>query len=182
LAGAIISVCENVLAPAYPEAAMIRLHHLTRHQDDAVGSAAVEALLRLVAASQSRRWLLDRVVTGLAGGVPGRDVDLFGRLVDPTLPYSVADVDLIKSGWHGALARPESVPLLMRWLSVQTEDVLDLLVAACEGQTLPLGRLRAAAVAWTAEDPAARHRTGRLLDEKIDSAMGLTSSASGWKE
>lgn len=182
LAFVIISVCENVLAPAYPEAAMVRLHHLTRHRDGTVASAAVEALLRLVTDQQSRRWLLDRVVAALGGDVRGRDIELFGRLVDPAQSYSAAELAQIRFGWHAALGRPESVPLLMAWLSVRTEDVLDLLVGACEGQTLLLGRLRATAVAWVAEDPAARHETGTLLDEKIDSAMGRTRSARGWKE
>jgi hypothetical protein len=182
LAGAIISVCENVLAPAYPEAAMIRVHHLTRHRDEAVGSAAVEALLRLVVGPQSHRWLLGRVIAGLGDGVPGRDVELFGRLVDPARPHSPAEWVLIRAGWHGALSRPESVPLLMAWLSTSTEQTLDLLVDACERQVPLLGRLRAAAVAWVGQDPASRRRIGERLDTKIDSAMGLTQSASGRKE
>ncbi|MFC0543713.1 hypothetical protein [Kutzneria chonburiensis] len=182
LAGVVIAVCESVLATAHPEAAMIRLHHLTRHRDETVGSAAVEALLRLVVGPQSHRWLLGRVVAGLADGVPGRDVELFGRLVDPARSHSPEEWDLIRVGWHGALARPESVPLLTAWLSTATEEQLDLLVDACEHQVPLLGRLRAAAVAWVGQDPAFRRRIGELLDTKIDSAMGLTRSASGWKE
>ncbi|GAA3433029.1 hypothetical protein [Kutzneria kofuensis] len=182
LAGVVMSVCENVLGPAYPEAAMVRLHHLTRHRDETIGLAAVEALLRLVSGPQTRSWLLGRVVARLDNGEPGRDVELFGRLVDPTLPYGATELDLIRVGWRGALARPESVPLLWAWLSASTEIGLDLLVSACDGRTALLGRLRAAAVAWVAEDPASRRQAGLLLDTKIDSAMGLARPASGREE
>lgn len=182
LAGTVISVCENVLGSAYPEAAMVRLHHLSRHRDETVASAAVEALLRLATGPQVQSWLLERVVAWLGDGVTGRDVDLFGRLIDPALPYNAAELDLIRVGWRGALARPESVPLLRAWLSASTEAGLDLLVSACEGQTTLLGRLRAVAVAWVAEDPTARRQVGLLLDTKIDSAMGLTHMASGREE
>jgi hypothetical protein len=175
-------VCENVLASAYPEAAMVRLHHLTRHSDDMVGSAAVEALLRLATSVEARPWLLGRVVAGLDGGGPGRNVELFDRLVDPTLPHGLAELTLIKLGWHGALARPKSIPVLWAWLSVGTEEVLDVLVDACEGQTALLGRLRSVAVAWVAKEPGARHRVGVLLDTKIDAAMGLAYSTSGREE
>ena len=182
LAGAVISVCENVLGPAYPEAAMVRLHHLTRHRDETVGSAAVEALLRLVTGPRYRRWLLERVVAGLRDGTPGRDVELFGRLVDPALPGSGDALELVRVGWRGALSRPESVPLLGMWLSSSTEETLDLLADACQGQLSLLGRLRAAAVTWVAADPAARHRIGLLLDARIDSAMNPARTASGREE
>jgi hypothetical protein len=161
---------------------MIRLHHLTRHRDETVGSAAVEALLRLVVGPQSHQLLLGRVVAGLEDGVPGRDVELFGRLVDPVRPHSPAEWELIRAGWQGALARPESVPLLTAWLSASTEQTLSLLVEACAGQIPLLGRLRATTVTWVSQDPASRRRTGALLDQKIDSAMGLTRSASDRKE
>jgi hypothetical protein len=170
LAGAVISLCENVLGPVYPEAAMVRPHHLTRHSDDTIGTSAVEALLRL----GSGPWLLNRVVANLVDGKPGRDVELFGGLVEPGQPLGVDERDLVRSGWHAALSRAESEPLLRTWLSSMSEDALDVLVEACHGQTALLGRVRTVAVGWIAEDPATRRPTGRLLDTKIDAVMHRT--------
>jgi hypothetical protein len=179
LAGVLISVCENVLGPAYPEAAMIRLHHLTAHRDDTVGLEAIEALLRLATGPRERAWLLDRVVTRLRNGVPGRDAALFGRLVDPT---ALPDHDLVVTAWYGVLGRADGLPVLREWLSTSDDTVLELLVRACYGQTSRLGRLRAVAVAWVEEDPPARQRIGRRLDVKIDSVLDLARTAPGGQE
>lgn len=176
LAGVLISVCENVLGPTYPIPAMIRLHLLTAHRDDTVGSAAVEALLRLAVGVPERWWLLGRVVSRLRDGVPGRDAVLFGRLVDPA---ELPDHDLVLAAWRGALGRADSLPTLHAWLSTSDDDVLALLVRACDGRTSSLGWLRAAAAAWIAEDRPARQSVGQRLDAKIDSVLNLAQTAPG---
>ena len=180
LAGVLITVCENVLGPAYPAVAMTRLHHLTAHRDDTVGTAAVEALVRLANDPQRRASVLGRVAVQLHDGEAGRDIELLARLVDPGQP--LPNRDLVMISWYGAMTRPEAVPLLRTWLSVGTEDVLDVLVGACDGGVERLARLRAVAAAWVGEDPAIRRHVGLMLDARIDSAMDLARTASGREE
>ncbi|EWM16379.1 hypothetical protein [Kutzneria sp. 744] len=180
LAGVLVTVCENVLWPAYPGVAMTRLHHLTAHRDDTVGEAAIEAVMRLAGEPQTRVLVLQEVAMRLNDRDGGRDVELLGRLVDPDrLP---PDRETVLIAWHGAMSRPEAVSLLRTWLSTGTEEVLDLLVDACDGGVARLARLRAVAAAWVAEDHAGRRRVGLLLDVRIDSAMGRARTASGREE
>lgn len=180
LAGVLITVCENVLGPAYPEVAMVRLHYLTAHRDDTVGDAAIEALLRLADDPQRRRSVLDQVASRLYDGDPGRDLRLLGRLVDPEQPLAYREMVLV--AWHGALVRPEVGSLLRAWLAVGSEDVLDVLVGACDGDVERLARLRAVAAAWVGEEPASRRPVGLLLDTMIDSAMDPARTAAGREE
>ncbi|QUQ71490.1 hypothetical protein [Kutzneria sp. CA-103260] len=177
LAGVLITVCENVLWPVYPSVAMVRLHLLTAHRDDTVGHAAIDALLRLADDPQTRNLVLERVAAQLYDGDPGRDVELLGRLVDPGQP--LPNRDLVTVAWHGALIRPEVEPLVRAWLAVGTEDVLDVLVDACDGGIERLARLRGMAAAWAREEPAGRRRVGLMLDTRIDSAMDLARTAPG---
>ncbi|MFI9384677.1 hypothetical protein [Kutzneria sp. NPDC052558] len=176
LAAVLISVCENVLGLAYPVPAMIRLHHLTAHQDDTVGAAAVEALLRMATGTRERKWLLGRVVARLRDNAPGRDAAVFGRLIDLAEPQ---DPDLLLTAWRGALGRPDSVTALRTWLSTSDDSLLELLVQACDRRTSALGWLRAVTAAWIAEDRPEREHVGRLLDVKIESVLGLARTAPG---
>ncbi len=187
------TVCEDVIVPAYPGQAAVRLHHLARHPRTAVADHAVDILRR--AATRDRRFLrrlVHRLCTTLEDHGAERDVVLFGRLVRPEL----FDVDgqsgrmlgepgvrsQLTRSWSVVLSRPSALWTdgVQTWLDAalhprRSDHILDILVSACGRDLLLSSRLEHVATRRFATSPNGP-RTSRLLTalrERLDMAHNL---------
>jgi hypothetical protein len=198
LAHVVIAACVDVVARNYPQQALVRLHHLTRHRDDEVARSAQSALLRLSDDRRVLRRLLARLVEPRRSNLhEPRDRGLFlaavadpGRLLmrssngRPLLAEAAMRSALVH-GWavvlqHGAKAEYEGC--VRQWFEVamarRSDAVLDVLVEACRAEFGASAILVAAAYRWleSAGGPEADapRRTVRRLLHAIDDAMVMT--------
>jgi hypothetical protein len=198
LAQVIIQMCSEVLAPIYPEQALVRLHHLVRRHSGAAGEAAHGALLNLIEGDRRLyRRLLDRITDGLTTPEnAAADLDLFLELTDPDrLTHSPQDRqpliaealvrDRLSTGWRAALGGLPSRDCAHRvrtWLTAAGENeqyrkfLLTVLVEAGDGQNELLSRLYVIARDWAhAPEGCPQERIGitDLVNYMIDSAQGI---------
>ncbi|MEU5997597.1 hypothetical protein ABZ837_07200 [Streptomyces sp. NPDC047197] len=176
-------VCEKVMAVRHPEAALVRLHHLARHEQ--FPGIARETLLRYVTNDPEdlrlHRRLLYRLTVSSSDDHRRPDTDLFLELTAPTsLPRpflrSSTTRGWLTTGWAAAFdhAGPERwAACAETWISAAdaTEDpaiagrLFDVLVAAAETRYAILSRLYASARERT------RPELSTLLLRKINEAQ-----------
>ncbi|HEX3791887.1 MAG TPA: hypothetical protein VHW44_28765 [Pseudonocardiaceae bacterium] len=194
-----IQMCVDVIDSTNPSEAVVRLHHLVRHQRGNVRATATDALLGLVARDHRQfRYLLSRLATSLAGRPWHADFDLFLDLARPEILLSdghrlrlvLADSeigDMLVTGWRAVLFdRPVEFWLqgVQDWLSAARDGavrgrLLDVLVAAGANRSTTLSRLYLVARDWgraAADDRTTRIAVFTELNHKIDRAQGIPSA------
>ncbi|MCP2331248.1 hypothetical protein [Actinoalloteichus caeruleus] len=199
LAQVLIRLCVEAIVPDHPDQALVRLHHLTRHQEDNVVASASDALDALAKDHRFLRRLLDRLATRMDTSGPHLhgDLRLFlqvtapDRLTDPRgrarplLAETQVRRHLVHC-WALVLSHePESgwEPSVSDWLAAVAEDtrrepLLTVLVdAAINAKALnPLyltARRWALGRAVNAQDTAQRTHVARALHHHINRAQGL---------
>ncbi|WP_433917397.1 hypothetical protein OIE50_50690 [Streptomyces canus] len=197
LAHVLLRVCTDVIAPAHPDQAVTRLHHLARRERGA--TPALDALCRLaVTSARLRRRILDRLTCHSTA--PTVDARLFLRICDPEAltdpagaPRPLIDEkgvqDCVVAGWAEALARlpqPHWQPHAERWLHTacttdnHRDRLLTLLVDAAGRNGSTLAALYSVARAAEPTAPAGRASgaaTTERLIQKISAAQGLRPPA-----
>ncbi|KJE23087.1 hypothetical protein FF36_02515 [Frankia torreyi] len=173
LVGVLVAMCSEVIAKRHPEQAVVRLHHLTRRQRGL--PMPREALLRLVADSQSlRRLMFSRLAMTFGQGKGSDrarwevDTTLFLALSIPTALVRSPDRlagplldepsvrDHLAACWNGVLTEDQVIGTerIGSWLDEAAdaqryrEVILDLLVTACDRQVGILARLYGVACLW----------------------------------
>ncbi|MEU6173365.1 hypothetical protein ABZ832_15735 [Streptantibioticus parmotrematis] len=199
----LVGVCSEVLAERHPDRALVRLHHLARHEREAAPGAATSALIAL-AHSENRlyRRLLQRLVTGLANdNWRAADTRLFLMLADPRLLIDttrrsrplLSDTvvrEQVTAGWgyvlaHGQVSFAET--RLRDWLDTALDQhrhrdaLLGTMVDACDGRAGPLGGLLLLTLRWSTDGTGTlpeRRRIANLLRRRIDTAQGIAFAPS----
>ncbi|MGX1971163.1 hypothetical protein [Streptomyces kronopolitis] len=197
LAGVLLRVCTEVIAPTHPDQAMVRLHHLARRERGA--TPALDALCDLVAtSSRLRRRMLDRLTRHSSAPTP--DARLFLRICDPvpltdpgSSPRALMDENYVQgcvtTGWRKVffqLPQAHWHPYAKRWLHTASDAgnrrdlLLDLLVDATDRNGVHLAALysvaRAAEPTTSGGSACGVATTDRLL-QKISAAQGLRPTA-----
>ncbi|MDJ1132386.1 hypothetical protein [Streptomyces iconiensis] len=181
----VISVCSEALSRRFPDQAMTRLRHLTRHSKPGIRAAAREALLRITDADDLlHRSLLHRLRPGPEG--PGRhDATLFLELADParlardrSLRTQFADHwaavlrDLPRTAWETHLRhwldRGQASP-------TARSGAVEVMAAACVREPSAFSGVYAVACLWARGDPA-RGETVDALWQRVKSALGTETS------
>ncbi len=200
LANLVIELSAATIAATHPDQAVVRLHHLTRHNDADVRESALEALIAL---SQDR-LLWRRILTRLCGNplfpaMRAADRPLFLALVTAArapgrrqypIPFTTGVPTQIRSylvkGWHTVLSDPTGAPpreFVEEWLDADTASgephLTPILVDACAADPALLGRLFAVSRNWvrSTHDTGLRplrERTAADLRDRIDRAQGLS--------
>ncbi|MEU4968043.1 hypothetical protein [Streptomyces smyrnaeus] len=164
----LIGVCSEVLSRRFPDQAMVRLRHLSRHHQPGVRETALEALSRITDSDDRLyRSLLSRLRPG-ADARGRRDLDIFLQVADPARLMDDGEVHvLLTDHWAEALA---AVPRagwerpLRAWLDRAHSrpgvgpTPLGVLGEACARHRAAFGAVYAVACAWAGTDPA-RART-----------------------
>jgi hypothetical protein len=201
LATLLIGLCEDVIAPAQPNQALVRMRHLTRHPHPDVVAGARAALVRLCRDGRFARRVLTRVHDDLMGVRP-RDVDyvLFAEIADPVRLTSGesggfprvterAVRAMLVDGWAAWLAeRPyEDIAAgVVRWLDTHAgqpgrDALIEILAAATGGSSPRCAVLYAVSRDWVATATPDRRRarlhTASLLRQACaDVRLGTTST------
>ncbi|MEU1149525.1 hypothetical protein ACFYO9_28005 [Streptomyces sp. NPDC005863] len=182
-AAVLVDVCSAELAAAYPQQAVVRLHHLARRSG---GRAAEQQLTALVLSDRRlHRLMLQRLAFGLAGQRWDADVRLFLSLTAADLLcrqdrgiHALIDEKGIRvqltSGWDSLFRRvppPRWQQRAADWLTAagraqrtHREHLLTVLVDACGKEPLPLARLH---------ELSRRHHVAPLMFRKINEAQGI---------
>lgn len=200
LATLLIGLCENVIAPARPNQALVRLRRLTRHQNPGVVADARAALGRLARDGRFARRLLARVHTDLVGDHTWAvDYDLFTDVADPArltgggvggFPRVTEPRvrDMLVNGWREwfATRRFEALAVAVtRWLTAHADEagrdaLLEVLAAATGGLSRRRAALYAISRDWVAaaapEQRLTRLRTAALL-RQMCTAVGQPPSS-----
>jgi hypothetical protein len=188
----LVEVCTEVIAPNYPEQAVVRLHHRARREDGTGDPTAQKALLELTAGSSLLfRLLLERLTTDLAKSQHwSTDLHLFLAIADPwrltdsnarSKPLA-ADRTIrpqLVFGWRTAMrSRPDLVmPALHGWLDAAGQTapydvLLGVLVDAASPHLQLLASLHVAARDWS-HTKAGRPEVAVRLSQLIDRAQGV---------
>lgn len=195
LAQVVVQVCSEVLALAYPQQALVRLHHIVRRHSGAAGSAARAALLNLTNRDRHLyRFLLDRAARGPRWTEhTAADLALFHDLADPArlfqqwTPPLFADEAVqgqLITGWKAVLGESSSLDCaryVRTWLDAcaydqYREPLLTMLVRAADGRGDLLSRLYVVARDWAHAPDGCREERRKIADRlngKIDSALGI---------
>ncbi|MGX7825837.1 hypothetical protein ACTG9Q_12155 [Actinokineospora sp. 24-640] len=188
LAHLVISLAKDILAPTHADQALVRLHHLTRHNDASVRSAAMDALLRLSANPRFWRRVLYRLCTNRNSEQPPEaDRAIFSGLAAPdlmlrtwTLVGSAQIREQLTSMWNPLLTDPlDSTPELVgQWLDTGDPRLRAILVNAGARDPRLLGALygigrRWAAAAWTPSERDARKLVIGELRAAMDRSLEL---------
>lgn len=196
----LVGLCENVIAPAQPDQALVRLRHLARHTDTAVVIEARAALSRLCRDGRFARRMLTRVHGNLTGDRPqGVDYVLFTDVADPVrltgaggYPRIVEPVvrTMLVDGWSAWLATrqsSEAADAVVRWLEAHAEQpdrnaLLEVLAAATRGTFARRAVLYGISRDWVAiaapEQRDARRRTAALLQQACADVRTNTAQTS----
>ncbi|MEU6269946.1 hypothetical protein [Saccharopolyspora shandongensis] len=191
----LVDVCTEVIAPTYPNQALVRLHHRARNEDGTGAPTAYQALIELTSHDPMLlRLLLDRLTTGLAKQQPWpADHFLFRAIADPlrladssTRSQPLAADHTIRSQlafcWRATmLARPDIIAQrVCDWFdatgrTAPHDVLLGILVDAASQHLHLLGSLHVLARDWS------RTASGRAdvfvrLSQLIDMAQGLHST------
>lgn len=181
LARVLVTVSAQVIADAWPDEAMVRLHQLTRHTARKVQEEATEALLALVEQPQLCLRLMLRIADALSQRYRATDVELLERLAATEPGASLVDDPQVRPVLVQALAtvcaqETVLVQYAYRWALATgaASSLVDLLVEAAEraGQGVVL---YAAALRWAmgtqhggSAERARRVRAARLVTRRID--------------
>ncbi|OZM75023.1 hypothetical protein CFN78_02215 [Amycolatopsis antarctica] len=200
-AGMLIELCAQVIAPTYPEQALVRLHYLSKNREKHTNPHAVEALLALVD-SDGRlfRRMLDRLFHYRVGNRWPADIHLFFDLATPRrllrradgsrpfLAESTIRQQLVR-GWSDAMRAPVHIPWrarLCEWLGAlrsgdynlgEQNQLLRIVVDGAETDFALLAEIYAAGRDWALGDPtdhSARIPLASRLHAFIDEAQGIT--------
>jgi hypothetical protein len=184
----LVGVCSEALSVDFPQQALVRLHHVSHHNDLQIRKIAREALARITEHddylyAQLLARLLDRVRTGTAAG--RRDVGTFLQVASPVrMPNGPNGRARLTELWAAALAlpdEPELVPALRAWLDSAASGagpvspVIRLLAEACARDGCTLGTVHDTAYGWAGGD-GSRHRVADALWSQATAALGLSSS------
>jgi hypothetical protein len=195
LAGVLVRSCLDVIAPVYPEQAVVRLHRLARHRDPSVRRAALDALADLLDTDRRLcRGLLDRLRQRLARDAREADTMVFLDLMTPhrltdraPARASIADpaVRVALAGcWQaimsGRSAEEWSAPV-RSWLAAAADPghrgpLLDVLIAAAAADHRAAGRLYVLARDRArAPGPGVRIRQSLASEiaHRLDAAQGI---------
>ncbi|MFI8852902.1 hypothetical protein ACIGW3_22335 [Streptomyces sp. NPDC053499] len=183
----LIGVCSEVLSRRFPDQAMVRLRHLSRHQQPDVREAAREALSRITDSDDRLyRSLLGRLRPG-ADPRGRRDVEVFLRVADPLRLRDDSDLHtLLADHWTAALAHTPRAGWeapLCGWLDRAHSEpdaspaALGILAAACARHRAAFSAVYAAACAWAGTDQF-RTRTVDMLWAATRSAPSPRTPAS----
>ncbi|GAB1515513.1 hypothetical protein [Actinophytocola sp. KF-1] len=199
LATLLIGLCEEVIAPAQPGQALVRLRHLTRHTTPGVVADARSALARLCRDGRFARRMLTRVHDDLVGD-HRRDVDfaLFTDVADPVrltgaqpgYPRVGERVvsEMLVDGWAAWLAmRPyqDVAAAVTPWLAAHADEpgrdaLLDILAAATRGLSPRCAVLYVISRDWVAtatpDQRRARLHTAALLRHACAEVRSSTPS------
>lgn len=188
----LVKVCTDVIAPDYPEQALVRLHHRSRSEEGHGNPTARSALLQLISDDPSLfRLLLDRLASSLDGGSPSpTDLSLFldaatpSRLIrteSQSLPLA-AEPEVrqqLISGWRVILTHGPDLAwqAVREWLhaagqTTQSELLLGILVEAARHDVGLLGALHVVARDWSSTQTGVRNITP-YLSWLIDTAQGI---------
>ncbi|RCG27744.1 hypothetical protein DTL70_05370 [Streptomyces diacarni] len=170
----VIGVCSEVLSRRFPDQAMIRLRHVSRHQEKGVRVTAREALARITDSDDRLyRSLLRRLTPG-AEPRGLRDLGIFLHVADAARMTGDATVGpLLADHWTAALAHlPPSrwQQPLRAWLErahtrpAVRRAALRVLATACARQRAAFGAVYAAACSWAAGDAARQHTVNALWE------------------
>ncbi|WAL68160.1 hypothetical protein ORV05_10450 [Amycolatopsis cynarae] len=184
----VVEVCTEVIAPDFPDQALVRLHHRARREDGSGRPSARRALWQLTGRDRMllRRWL-SRLTEKMQQ--PGRwqraDVALF---LDVAVPLHagydgargqalVTDASLrssVVTGWRvGMVVQPDLIwAAVPRWLSAAAaspapDRLLAILVEAADRDVTLLGDLHVVARNWSLHEhggPEVAARLARLID------------------
>ena len=191
----LIDLCEQVIAPARPDEALVRLRHLARRKNKHVAEEAAERLNALAGDPLFFRRALNKLAHELRKKDELPDVQLFLRVAVADrvvargggLPV-VADGAVrgqLVIGWRSAMGRDVSVweASARGWLdraihdSVHGPQLLDVLVEAGGSSADALGRLLGLARRWAREasGEVRRHRSRLVADlrGRIDTSQHL---------
>ncbi|WP_431983782.1 hypothetical protein [Streptomyces qinglanensis] len=181
----LIGVCSEVLSRRFPDQAMVRLRHLSRHQHPDVRRTAREALSRITASDDRLyRSLLRRL--RVAHDTRGwRDLAVFLQVADPSrLPDDVPWRTLLAGHWATAFAAlpPDAWEESLRgWLNqvcsqpAASRLALSSLAAACARHRAAFGTVYAIACAWAGGVP----ERVRTVDALWASCRSVAASPAG---
>lgn len=194
LAYVVIAACNHVIAPNYPNQAIVRLHHLTRNRDDGVAEAARVGLLTLAEDRRLFRRLLARLTDPARRRLDDpRERSLFLTVADarrlaattgsgrPLIVEATVRGQLV-DGWEAVLTtgrKPEYVNYVWQWLDAYTasrqDDLLTVLVDACGAELAHLAMLDGIGRHWlrgreARTDDATARQTVQRLSSSIDAA------------
>ena len=188
----LVHLCTEVIAPSFPEQALVRLHHRARRETGDESPTARSALLSLT--SQSRvllRLLLDRLVTGFDSFTV--DLNLFLEAVDPwqltdttTRSQPLAADATVRShlvrGWHTAMSRRPDLawPTVRSWLQTagfldDPDPLLSILAEASGHDIRLLGALHVVTRDWSRSDTNGSDIAARV-SHRIDTALGIQTA------
>ncbi|WP_344325833.1 hypothetical protein [Streptomyces macrosporus] len=200
LSHVLVDLCVEVIAVHRPDEAVVRLHHLARHERRT--DRACAALLLLTGADHRLlRLMLFRLARDLGRGSHPADPGLFLRIADPlpltspgTRPRALfaeaAVREWLATAWTAVFEqcpRQTWEPYVRRWLHTACADerhgdpLLDVLVAGARERGDLLGALYATARSGQRSAPGGRERGALLTDRllsKISIAQGLSPSPS----
>ncbi|WP_019853043.1 hypothetical protein [Actinopolyspora mortivallis] len=187
----IVHVCTEVIAPNFPEQAIVRLHQRARREGESVEPSARQALRKLAEERGMLRRVIARFAAEFRNGRNERwllvDLDLFVDVLDPTRltedtgttkPLAAEPVvwsQLVLGLRTVMIHRAESARWLVdRWLTAvgrsrHPDLLLRLLTEAADYEPRALGALHVTARHWsrTAEgDPRVAERLTHLIDER----------------
>lgn len=187
----LVQVCTDVIAPVYPEQALVRLHQRSRRESGNGNPTARSALLRLISHNRTLfRLLLDRLATSLCSQKWPTDFSLFLDAADPSwligtesrsrpLAADMVVREQLIDGWHAILIhRPDLAwPAVRRWLQVagqttSAELLLGILVESAQHDVGLLSALYVVARDWNQQQSGLRNVIARL-SQLIDAAQGI---------
>ncbi len=188
----LVTVTANLIAPNYPDQAVVRLHHRARRENGLGTPTAQDALLDLTAGSDALlRLLLQRLRIGLRRPEPwAADFAVFARAADPRrlvdttrmsrplVARQEVRADLVAC-WRALFAHRSrhTHHLLGTWLATaglisNADLLLAILVEAAQESVDVLAELYVAGRDWSETSHGQPHVVVRL-SQLIDSAQGL---------
>lgn len=188
----LVTVTANLIAPNYPDQAVVRLHHRARRESGLGAPTAQDALLELTAGSDALlRLLLQRLRIGLRRPEPrAADFALFARAADPRRLVDTSRVsrplaaraevraDLVAC-WRELFAHRSGHThhLLGTWFATaglisNADLLLAILVEAAQESGDLLAKLYVAGRDWSETSHGRPHVVVRLA-QLIDVAQGL---------
>ncbi|ASU79968.1 hypothetical protein CDG81_18780 [Actinopolyspora erythraea] len=191
----LVHVCTDVIAPNYPEQAIVRLHQRARREVDPAEPTARQALRETALADRGMlRRVIDRFATEFGGWRWWSvDLDLFVDVLDPwclvddsratkpLLAESVVRSQLVL-GWRALMRyRQDLAWSAVRWwlgtagLLRNPDLLLWLLVEAAGYEIGALAALHVTARDWSRTDQGNPHVAARLT-QLIDSYQGIDSA------
>ncbi|MGI8311394.1 hypothetical protein [Saccharopolyspora hattusasensis] len=188
----VVDVCTEVIAPTYPEQALVRLHHRARREDGTGAPTAHQALVELISRDPILlRLLLERLTADLPKQQPSpADHFLFLAVADPwrladsskrSQPLAADHTIRSQLGfcWRATmLARPDIVaPRVCHWFDAAGRTaaydlLLGILADAASQHLHLLGSLHVLARDWS-RTPNGRAEVFVRLSQLIDMAQGL---------